>query len=269
MPPDRTPRTGGRRRTRTFRTGLPGQLAKYQVTFVGTVEDFRSGQPSDGPSENYRETSTSHWQEVQAREEAYPEAPVVFLIEEYYSGLCNGLAEGACSPRRAGRARSRSRGLRGDRPGDARVDGCRHLCASRRRRGAGAFRRRGSRCSVRGPSRAARRSAASGTCPRRAVRARVLPGLLAAPFFGLRDTVSRIARSRARRSCCPCSRGSPCWVCGADRSPTPRHGSSWEWRSARAPRSGTGARRSSGRSARSAASSTASSRSSPTLPTPP
>ena len=33
-----------------------------------------------------------------ARRAAYLEPPVVFLIEEYYSGLCNGLAEGACSP---------------------------------------------------------------------------------------------------------------------------------------------------------------------------
>ncbi len=85
--------------TNVFRTGLPGELAKYQVTFVGTVEDFDAEPPSDGPSENYRDTSSSHWNEVRARTSTYPEPPVVFLIEEYYSGRCNGLAAGPVLPR--------------------------------------------------------------------------------------------------------------------------------------------------------------------------
>jgi MFS family permease len=84
--------------TNVFRTGLPGASAKYQVTYVGTVEDFRADVPSGGPSKNYRDTSTSHWNELRARRSAYPEPPVVFLIEEYYAGLCNGIPEdGECS----------------------------------------------------------------------------------------------------------------------------------------------------------------------------
>ncbi|HEX6401477.1 MAG TPA: MFS transporter [Actinomycetota bacterium] len=82
--------------TNVFRTGLSGTAAKYQATFVGSVEDFRAGVASTGPSENYRETATSHWEEVRTRIRTYPEPPVVFLIQEYYQGLCNGIEAGAC-----------------------------------------------------------------------------------------------------------------------------------------------------------------------------
>ena len=84
--------------TNVFRTGLSGEDAKYHVTYVGTVEDFRRGVPADGPSENYRDTSRSHWRELNARLEEYPEPPVVFLIGEYYQGLCNGLSAEECTP---------------------------------------------------------------------------------------------------------------------------------------------------------------------------
>ena len=100
--------------TNVFRTGLSGEAAKYHVTYVGTVEDFRNAIPADGPSENYRDTSRSHWRELNARLEAYPEAPVVFLIGEYYQGLCNGLSA-AVHARGAGggdRVRDRTRSRR-------------------------------------------------------------------------------------------------------------------------------------------------------------
>ncbi|HEX5936153.1 MAG TPA: hypothetical protein VFZ75_00460, partial [Actinomycetota bacterium] len=84
--------------TNVFRTGLPGDAAKYHVTYVGSVDDFRRNVPSGAPSENYRDTSRSHWRELNARLREYPEPPVVFLIGEYYQGLCNGLTADACTP---------------------------------------------------------------------------------------------------------------------------------------------------------------------------
>ncbi|HET9672550.1 MAG TPA: MFS transporter, partial [Actinomycetota bacterium] len=82
--------------TNVFRTGLPGTFAARQATYVGRVEDLRAGAASTGPSENYRDTTASHWEEVRARLDAYPAPPVVFLIQEYYQGLCNGVEAGTC-----------------------------------------------------------------------------------------------------------------------------------------------------------------------------
>ena len=180
--------------TNVFRTGLPGALAKYQASFVGTVEDFRAGPPSDGPSENYRDTSTSHWNEVRARLATYPEPPVVFLIEEYYSGQCNGVPEGDCSADvEQARPRSSPGGLDRDRPGTHVLTGDGLYEPSpeviERARSAAA-------------AAAARFEDPPGPLDDLPHQARVLaglfalavlPGLLAAPFFGLRDTPSRIA----------------------------------------------------------------------------
>ena len=180
--------------TNVFRTGLPGTAAKYQVTYVGTVEDFDRDVPSSGPSENYRDTSKSHWNELRARRTSYSEPPVVFLIEEYYSGRCNGVEQGDCSEQVQQAALDRAledsieigpgtHVLTGEElyepPADV-VEGARAEAAAA----------------------AARSEDPPGPLDDVPHQARVLaglfalavlPGLLAAPFFGLRDTPSRIA----------------------------------------------------------------------------
>ncbi|MGH2681298.1 MAG: MFS transporter [Actinomycetota bacterium] len=180
--------------TNVFRTGLPGAFAKYQATYVGTVEDFRRGVPSDGPSENYRDTSRSHWNEVRARLSTYPEPPVVFLIEEYYSGRCNGVTQGACTEEVERGALERATAdsveiapgthvLLGDGlyvPASGDVAGARaaaDAAAARFAHPAGPF----------------EDLAHQGRVLAGLFSLAVLPGLLAAPFFGLNDTPSRIA----------------------------------------------------------------------------
>jgi MFS transporter len=180
--------------TNVFRTGLPGSFAKYQVTYVGTVEDFRRGIPSDGPSENYRETSESHWRELRRRRATYEEPPIVFLIGEYYAGRCNGVPQSECTADEEQASFERATAdaieigpgtyvLTGEdlyEPPDEMVE---------RARGAA-------------DAAAARFADPAGPLDNLPHQARVLaglfvlamlPGLLAAPFFGLKDTPSRIA----------------------------------------------------------------------------
>jgi hypothetical protein len=179
--------------TNVFRTGLPGTAAKYQVTYVGTVEDFRSGVASDGPSENYRDTTRSHWNEVRRRLETYGEPPVVLLIAEYYAGRCNGL-QGRCA---AGDEQAVFERATADSieigPGTYVLTG-------------GSFYEPPAevveRARTAAEIAAARFADPAGPLDNLPHQARVLaglfllavmPGLLAAPFFGLRDTPSRIA----------------------------------------------------------------------------
>ena len=180
--------------TNVFRTGLPGTSAKYQATYVGTVDNFRAGEVTTGPSRNYRDTSASHWREVRLRTQTYPEAPVVFLIEEYYQGLCNGVEAGACDDASQQAAR------------DAATDEAIEI-------GPGTYALTGDGFYEPSPGVVDRARTAAGTAAARFAdppsplanlphQARVLgglflltvlPGLLAAPFFGLRDAPSRIA----------------------------------------------------------------------------
>ena len=180
--------------TNVFRTGLPGTAAKYQATYVGTVENFRNGIASTAPSEDYEDTSKRHWAEVRLRRVQYPEPPVVFLIAEYYQGLCNGVKAGTCDDRHEQAARDAALAdsveigpgtytLRGeglyDPPADvvARARTAAETAAARFRDP---------------PSPLANLPHQARVLAGLFVLA-VLPGLLAAPFFGLRDTPSRIA----------------------------------------------------------------------------
>jgi hypothetical protein len=79
--------------TNVFRTGLNGDDARLQATFLGAVDDLRAGQASVGRSEGYTEAASQHFEELQTRMEDYPEDPLVFLIGQYYGGLCNGVEE--------------------------------------------------------------------------------------------------------------------------------------------------------------------------------
>jgi hypothetical protein len=180
--------------TNVFRTGLPGTFAKYHATYVGTVQNFRDRIETSGPSRNYRDTSLSHWEEVRHRLETYPQPPVVFVISEYYQGLCNGIEAGTCDDATQQSAR------------DAAVADAVEI-------GPGTYLLTGVGLYEPTPDVVTRARAAAGTAAARFAdppsplanlphQARVLfglfllavlPGLLAAPFFELRDTPSRIA----------------------------------------------------------------------------
>ncbi|HET6714956.1 MAG TPA: MFS transporter [Actinomycetota bacterium] len=94
-----------------FRTGLPGEAIERSVTYLGTLENFLAGErtTSTAGSEGYTDAATAHWCEAfggeanlcdpdgkqaddfQPRFEEFSEPPVVFLIGQYYGGLCNGV----------------------------------------------------------------------------------------------------------------------------------------------------------------------------------
>ena len=96
-----------------FRTGLPGEALERSVTYFGTLEHFLAGEPttSTSGSEGYDDAAASHFCEVFGgpdalcdpdakkpedflpRFEEFPDDPVVFLIGQYYGGLCNGVAD--------------------------------------------------------------------------------------------------------------------------------------------------------------------------------
>ncbi len=72
-----------------FRTGLPGGTQQYSATFLGTVEDFLANRPTTGPSASYTKAAAQHFGELQVRKRTYEANPVAFLIGQYYGGLCN------------------------------------------------------------------------------------------------------------------------------------------------------------------------------------
>ena len=96
-----------------FRTGLPGEALERSVTYFGTLEHFLAGEPttSTSGSEGYDDAAASHFCEAFGgpgalcdpdakkpddflpRFEEFPDDPVVFLIGQYYGGLCNGVAD--------------------------------------------------------------------------------------------------------------------------------------------------------------------------------
>jgi len=97
--------------TNVFRTGLPGDAIERSTTYFGSLGDFLAGEPttSTKDSQGYDDTSTAHWCETfggpadvcdpdgkkpadfQPRLTEYPQDPVVFVISDYYGGLCNGV----------------------------------------------------------------------------------------------------------------------------------------------------------------------------------
>jgi hypothetical protein len=81
--------------TNVFRDGLPGSSAKYQVTYLGSLDGFLADEQtkSSTQSEGYDKAAESHFDELHVREGEYPEDPAVFLVGSYYGGLCNGAPE--------------------------------------------------------------------------------------------------------------------------------------------------------------------------------
>ncbi len=74
--------------TNVFRTGIPGDKEKLSATYLGTLEDFLAGRPtpSSTGSENYTEWSQNYFDELQRHERAFPADPVVFVVGQYYWG---------------------------------------------------------------------------------------------------------------------------------------------------------------------------------------
>jgi hypothetical protein len=75
--------------TNVFRTGIPGDKEQLSATYLGTVENFLAGRPtpSSTESENYTEWSQNYFDELQLHEQAFPEDPVVFVVGQYYWGF--------------------------------------------------------------------------------------------------------------------------------------------------------------------------------------
>ena len=96
-----------------FRTGLSGDAAERSVTYLGTIDNFLQAQAttSRADSQGYNDIARQHfceafWPSDQEclqgdekkpanfipRFQEFPEAPVVFLIGQYYvQGVCNGV----------------------------------------------------------------------------------------------------------------------------------------------------------------------------------
>lgn len=74
--------------TNVFRTGIPGDKERLSATYLGTLENFLAHRPSPSStrSQNYTEWSQNYFDELQLREKAYPQDPVVFVVGQYYWG---------------------------------------------------------------------------------------------------------------------------------------------------------------------------------------
>ncbi|HEY7399330.1 MAG TPA: MFS transporter [Actinomycetota bacterium] len=72
--------------TNVFRTGLPGDAAQYSATYLGTVDNFLKGVATDGRSEGYDVASDAYFRELQEREHTFTAEPVVFLYSGFYRG---------------------------------------------------------------------------------------------------------------------------------------------------------------------------------------
>ena len=74
--------------TNVFRTGLSGESEKYSATYLGTVQNFLADRPtvSSSGGATYTDWSTRYFDEVQVRRTTYPDPPVAFVVGHYYTG---------------------------------------------------------------------------------------------------------------------------------------------------------------------------------------
>ena len=91
--------------TNIFRTGVPGDSAKYSVTYMGTIENYLAGKQTTGASEGYDTATGKHYceafgwsndicgddepEDFVPRFQQYPEPPVAFVIGQFYKGIEN------------------------------------------------------------------------------------------------------------------------------------------------------------------------------------
>ncbi len=67
-----------------YRSGLPGDAAQYSATYLGTVGNFLQGTATTGRAQGYTDWSQKYYQEVLARRAATPSPPVAFLYAGFY-----------------------------------------------------------------------------------------------------------------------------------------------------------------------------------------
>jgi hypothetical protein len=83
--------------TNIYRTGLPGASARYSATYLGTVENFLNDAPttSAAGAEKYDEWSRKYLEDIDARRKLYPADPVAFVIGQFYKGTVDEVAVAA------------------------------------------------------------------------------------------------------------------------------------------------------------------------------
>ena len=74
--------------TNVFRTGLSGESEKLSATYLGTVQNFLADQPTASRTDGatYTEWSQRYFDEIQARRVEFPAPPVAFVVGQYYTG---------------------------------------------------------------------------------------------------------------------------------------------------------------------------------------
>jgi hypothetical protein len=165
--------------TNVLRTGLPGDAAERSATYFGTLENFLAGRPTTGRDAGYTQTSKDYFAEVQAQRRRFPQDPLVFVVGQFYKGAGDQQA-------------AIDEGIRiGPDVVVIRADGLYEPSADIT-----------SRALAAANTEQARLDDHPGALsnPVHSVRVlgglfflAVLPGLIAAPWFGLKDTPSRMA----------------------------------------------------------------------------
>jgi MFS family permease len=75
--------------TNVSRTGLPGDAVKRSMTYFGSVEDFLADRPTVRSDETYNRMSRAFHQELTDLRREYPGAPVAILIRQFNEGTAN------------------------------------------------------------------------------------------------------------------------------------------------------------------------------------
>jgi MFS family permease len=72
--------------TNVFRTGIPADSVRYSATYFGRLEDYLADRPSAGRSGGYETTSELYLGELRERRDEFAEPEVAFLIGDWYGG---------------------------------------------------------------------------------------------------------------------------------------------------------------------------------------
>jgi sugar phosphate permease len=75
--------------TNVSRTGLPGDAVKRSMTYFGSVEDFLADRPTVRSDETYNRMSRAFHEELTHLRREYPGAPVAILIRQFNEGTTN------------------------------------------------------------------------------------------------------------------------------------------------------------------------------------
>jgi sugar phosphate permease len=75
--------------TNVSRTGLPGDAVKRSMTYFGAVDSFLADEPTQLTDATYNKMSRGFHRELTALREEYAGAPVVFLVRQFNEGTVN------------------------------------------------------------------------------------------------------------------------------------------------------------------------------------